>query len=210
MRDSGVGSGCPVVQSALVGNDVPKLDSRSARELMLASELYQADDPELNEGSVVAARRTAEYNALPLDAEKARMRLLRSFLGFVGDDVCIRAPFHCDYGTQIRIGARTFINAGFVALDCAAITIGEDVQIATNVQLLTATHPVDPELRRAKWESAHPITIGDNAWLGGGAIVLPGVTIGANGVVGAGAVVTKDVPPNVVVVGNPARVLRQI
>jgi maltose O-acetyltransferase len=100
------------------------------------------------------------------------------------------------------------VNCGLVALDVAAITIGDDVQIGPNVQLLTPTHPLDAELRRAKWEAAEPIVIHDNAWLGGGAIVLPGVTVGENAVVGAGAVVTKTVAPNVVVAGNPARVVR--
>jgi maltose O-acetyltransferase len=103
-----------------------------------------------------------------------------------------------------------FANFGLVALDVAPITIGDDVQIGPNVQLLTPTHPLDPDLRRAKWESAKPIVIEDNAWLGGGAIVLPGVTVGANAIVGAGAVVTKDVPTNTVVVGNPARVTRTL
>ena len=103
-----------------------------------------------------------------------------------------------------------FANFGLVALDVAPIRIGDDVQIGPNVQLLTPTHPLDPGLRRAKWEAAEPIEIGANAWLGGGAIVLPGVTIGENSVVGAGAVVTRDVPSDVVVVGNPARVIRSL
>jgi maltose O-acetyltransferase len=126
------------------------------------------------------------------------------------EDTAIRPPLRVDYGGHIRIGARSFANFGLVALDVAAITIGDDVQIGTNVQLLTPTHPVDPEPRRAKWEAAKPITIGDNVWLGSGAIVLAGVTIGQNTVVGAGAVVTRDLPANVVAVGNPARVIRTI
>jgi maltose O-acetyltransferase len=95
-------------------------------------------------------------------------------------------------------------------LDVAAITVGDDVQIGTNVQLLTPTHPVEPEPRRAKWEAAKPITIGDNVWLGSGTIVLPGVTVGENTVVGAGSVVVRDVPANVVAVGNPARIVRRL
>jgi maltose O-acetyltransferase len=116
----------------------------------------------------------------------------------------------CDYGYQIHVGARTFINYGVVLLDVGTITIGEDVQVGPNVQFLTPTHPLDPETRRAKWEAAKPITIGNNVWLGGGVIILPGVSIGENTVVGAGAVVTKDLPANVVAVGNPARVIRQV
>ena len=117
---------------------------------------------------------------------------------------------YVDYGRHLTIGARCFANYGLVALDVAPITIGDDVQIGPNVQLLTPTHPVEAGPRRDKWESAAPITIGDNVWLGGGAIVLAGVTIGDNTVVGAGAVVTRDLPADVVAVGNPARVVRQL
>jgi maltose O-acetyltransferase len=140
----------------------------------------------------------------------ARQALLLELLGRVGDGVEIRPPLMVDYGYQITVGARTFINYGAVLLDVAPITIGEDGQFGPNVQLLTPTHPLDPELRRQKWEAAEPIVIGDNVWLGGGAIVLPGITIGDNTVVGAGAVVTKDLPANVVAVGNPARIIRHL
>jgi maltose O-acetyltransferase len=122
----------------------------------------------------------------------------------------LRPPLYVDHGTNLRVGARCFANFGLVALDVADITIGDDVQIGPNVQLLTPTHPVEPGLRRAKWEAAEPITIGDNVWLGGGAIVLPGVTIGENTIVGAGAVVTRDLPADVVAVGDPARVVRTL
>lgn len=115
-----------------------------------------------------------------------------------------------DYGSNITVGARTFVNYNLTALDVAAITIGEDCQIGPNVQLLTPTHPLEPGPRRDKLEAARPIVIGDNVWLGGGAIVLPGVTIGDNSVIGAGAVVTRDVPANVVAVGNPARPVRNV
>ena len=115
-----------------------------------------------------------------------------------------------DYGENITIGPRTFVNYHLTALDVAVITIGADCQIGPNVQLLTPTHPVEPGPRRDRLEAARPITIGDNVWLGGGVIVLPGVTIGANTVVGAGAVVTRDLPANVVAVGNPARVVRRL
>ena len=125
-------------------------------------------------------------------------------------EAVVRPPFRCDYGYQTSIGARTFVNWGLIALDVAPITIGEDVQIGPNVQLLTATHPLEPGPRRQKWESSKPIAIGNNVWLGGGVIVCPGVTIGENTVVGAGAVVVKDLPANVVAVGNPARILRSL
>jgi maltose O-acetyltransferase len=116
----------------------------------------------------------------------------------------------CDYGFQLHIGDRTFINFGLVALDVAMISIGDDVQIGPNVQLLTPTHPLVASERRAKLEGAAPIAIGDNVWLGGGVIVLPGVTIGADTVVGAGSVVTRDLPSGVLAVGNPARVIRHL
>ena len=150
------------------------------------------------------------YDAITVDEPGERRRLLEELLGAIGPDTVIRPPFRCDYGRYLRMGARSFANFGLVALDCAPITIGDDVQIGPNVALLTPTHPIDPDLRRAGWESAQPITIGDNVWLGGGVIVLPGVTIGSDSVVGAGAVVTRDLAEGVVAVGNPARVLRAV
>lgn len=180
------------------------------RERMLAGELYIADDPELGEQSSQALDLMQAYNATPVRGKAVRRRLLEELLGSVGEDTEIRPPLYIDYGRHISIGARCFANFGLVALDVAAIVIGDDVQIGPNVQLLTPTHPIEPEPRRAKWEAAQPITIGDNVWLGGGAIVLPGVTIGENTVVGAGAVVVRDLPPDVVAVGNPARIVRRL
>jgi maltose O-acetyltransferase len=185
-------------------------DSRSMRERMLAGDLYIADDPELGELSSNALDLAAAYNATSARQRGLRRRLLEELLGSIGEGSEIRPPLYVDYGSQIRIGARCFANFGLVAADVAAITIGDDVQIGPNVQLLTPTHPVPPEPRRQKWEAARPITIGDNVWLGGGAIVLPGVSIGENTVVGAGAVVTRDLPANVVAAGNPARVIRPV
>ncbi|GAA2757611.1 sugar O-acetyltransferase [Actinopolymorpha rutila] len=179
-------------------------------ERMLAGDLYIADDPAIWEDLLRAMDLTDAFNATSARDPGEQRRLLTELLGAIGEDSYIRPPLRVDYGSHVRIGARTFANFGLVALDVAAITIGDDVQIGTNVQLLTPTHPVDPELRRAKWEAAKPISIGDNVWLGSGTIVLPGVTIGANTVVGAGAVVTRDLPANVVAVGNPARVVRTI
>jgi maltose O-acetyltransferase len=135
--------------------------------------------------------------------------LLREMLRHVGEGVVVRPPFFCEYG-NIRIDERTFINVDAIVLDVAPVTIGSACQIATRVQILTATHPIDPEPRRDGWEYAQPITIADNVWLGGGVIVCPGVTIGQHTVVGAGAVVTKDLPAGVVAAGVPARILREI
>jgi maltose O-acetyltransferase len=185
-------------------------DTRTMRERMLAGDLYIADDPQLAEENQRAMRLTEQLNATPAAEGDERRRILTELLGHYGEHSEVRPPFYCDYGHHIRIGARTFVNFGLVALDVAPITIGDDVQLGPNVQLLTPTHPVEPEPRRAKWEAAEPIIIGDNVWLGGGVIVLPGVTIGENTVVGAGSVVTKDLPAGVVAVGNPARVVRSI
>ncbi len=184
--------------------------NQSMRERMLAGEWYLADDPEIAEELTTAAELLAMYNTTAARDGPRRRQLLEQLLGFVGEGSEIRPPLYVDYGTRIRLGARCFANFGLVALDVAPITIGDDVQIGPNVQLLTPTHPVDPESRRAKWEAAEPITIGDNVWLGGGVIVLPGVAIGHDTVVGAGSVVSRDLPANVVAVGSPARVVRSV
>ncbi len=173
------------------------------RARMLAGDLYVADH-------LRAMRLLEQFNRSPVDAPDERQRLLRELLGTLGEGGVIRPPFCCDYGYQTHLGARSFVNFGLVALDVARITIGEDVQIGPNVQLLTPTHPIEADLRRAKWEAAKPISIGNNVWLGGGVIVCPGVTIGDNTVVGAGAVVVKDLPASVVAVGNPARAIRRL
>ena len=143
-------------------------------------------------------------------AHEERRALLRELFGAFGDDSEIRPPLQVDYGYRTTIGARTFANWNLTSLDVARVTIGDDVQIGPNVQLLTATHPLDPDQRRDKWEAAEPITLENNVWLGGGVVVCPGVTIGENTVVGAGAVVTKDLPANVVAVGSPARVIKEL
>ncbi|XRQ09034.1 sugar O-acetyltransferase [Actinomadura welshii] len=185
-------------------------DTRTNRERMLAGDLYVADDPDLEAASKRAIALAHRYGELyPVDQDGARA-VLEDLLGSVAPDAHIRAPLYVDYGTYITVGSGTFANYGLVALDVAPITIGDDVQIGPNVQLLTPTHPLDPGKRRAKLEAAEPIVIEDNVWLGGGAIVLPGVTIGANTIIGAGAVVSKDVPSDVVAVGNPARITRRL
>ena len=177
---------------------------------MLRGELYLADDPEIAAAQARAQELQERYNATRHDEQELRDRLLRELLRDVGEGVVVRPPFYCDYGSHTSIGARTFVNYDCVLLDVAPIRIGAVCQLATRVQLLTATHPIDPEPRRLGWESAEPIELGDNVWLGGGAIVCPGVSIGEDTVVGAGAVVTRDLPAGVVAAGVPARVLREI
>jgi maltose O-acetyltransferase len=179
---------------------------KTHKQRMLDGELYRADDPEVAADFIRAQQRAERYNAIdPADPQR-REAALRELFGQIGPDCEVRAPLRVDFGYHIRLGARVFINYDAVMLDVAAITVGDDTLIGPNVQLLTPTHPLDAELRRAKWEAAKPIAIGRNVWLGGGVIVCPGVTIGDDTVVGAGAVVTKDLPPGVVAVGNPARI----
>jgi maltose O-acetyltransferase len=185
-------------------------DSRTNLERMAAGDLYIADDPEIIRRYQRAVRLAARYQAAYVEDPDAARPILAELLGSLGEEVHLRPPLYVDYGSNITIGARTFVNYNLTALDVAAITIGEDCQIGPNVQLLTPTHPLEPGPRRDKLEAARPITIGNNVWLGGGATVLPGVSIGDNSVIGAGAVVTRDVPADVVAVGNPARQVRTL
>lgn len=185
-------------------------DPRTNHERMLAGDHYIADDPEIAREAQRAVRLAAEYQAAYARDADAAQPILGELIGELGAGAHIRPPLFVDYGSRISVGEGTFVNFNLTALDVARITIGKDCQIGPNVQLLTPTHPLEPGPRRDKLEAARPITIGDNVWLGGGAIVLPGVTIGDNSVIGAGAVVTRDVPANVVAVGNPARVVREL
>jgi maltose O-acetyltransferase len=180
------------------------------KDRMLSGELYLADDPELRADAVRCDALLARFNATRATDVDERRRILTDLLGELGEGTVIRPPLFMDYGYQTSVGSGTFINFNCVILDVGRVRIGADVQIGPNVQILTPTHPIDPEQRRSGLEAAKPITIEDNVWLGGGAIVLAGVTIGRDTVVGAGAVVTKDLPPGVVAVGNPARVIRPV
>ena len=178
---------------------------------MLAGELYHANDPELQAELARCASLLQRYNTVTWpDQPDERRQLLTELLGRLGEETVIRPPVYFDYGSQTTIGARTFINFGAVILDVGKVSIGDDVQIGPNVQILTATHPLDAETRRAGWESQKPISIADGVWLGGGVIVCPGVSIGENTVAGAGAVVTRDIPPKVFAAGNPCRVIRTL
>jgi maltose O-acetyltransferase len=180
------------------------------RDQMRSGELYRGDDPELNAELDKRQLLVQRFNQIPIDREDERRALLEHALASFGEGAYIRSPFYFDWGDGIRIGERTFINSTCTMLDCAPITVGAECLIASGVQLVAATHPVDPEPRRDGWEYALPVTIGDGVWLGAGVIVCPGVTIGENTVVGAGSVVTRDLPAGVVAYGNPARVARDI
>lgn len=187
-----------------------RVTERTMLQRMLAGELYLADDPEIQAASRRAVGLTHRINQHdPTDGDGLRT-LFTELLGEYGEGSQIRPPFRCDYGSQIRIGERFFANFGLVVLDVVSVTVGADVQVGPNVQLLTATHPLEPGPRRDKWESGRPIAIGDNVWLGAGVIVCPGVTIGDDTVVAAGSVVTRDLPAGVLAVGSPARVVRDL
>jgi maltose O-acetyltransferase len=179
------------------------------REKMLAGELYRATDPELVAESARADRLVRAFNATTVDDLDRRAALLHELLGSVGADVVVRPPFYCDYGYNIHLGRGTFLNYNCVLLDVGRIEIGELCQIGPAVQIYAADHPRDPALRRQGLENAKPVRIGNNVWIGGGAIILPGITIGDDAVIGAGSIVTRDVLSGVTVAGNPARILKQ-
>ena len=191
--------------------DAPRFrdDERTPSQRMADGDFYVADDV-LAAHTKRAVRLLSLYEqAHPTDPDIARY-LLAQVIGSVGEGVDIRPPLRVDYGHNITIGDGSWVNFGLTALDVAPIVIGQDVLIGPNCSLYTAIHPTEPGPRRAKWESAAPITLGDNVWLGGSVVVCPGVTIGENSIIGAGAVVTRDIPANSIAVGNPARVIRAL
>lgn len=171
---------------------------------MLAGELYDASDAEIQTAQGATQRWLGRYNARDWSPSE-RFGLLRERFAEVGDGVVVRPPFHCDYGFNIRLGAGVFLNFNCVILDVVGVTIGAGTQIGPGVQLLAADHPRDPATRAAGLEFGRPVRIGRNVWIGGGAILLPGVTVGDDAVIGAGSVVTRDVPAGATAVGNPAR-----
>lgn len=177
---------------------------------MRAGELYPGDDPELNRELDRRQAMVGALNAIPYERVEERAAALADLLAAIGEGTFIRPPFYCDFGDGIRIGARTFVNSNCTLYDGAPITIGDECLLAAGVQLITATHPVDPAARRAALEQALPVTLADGVWLGAAVLVCPGVSIGENTVVGAGSVVTRDLPAGVVAFGNPARVAREI
>lgn len=176
---------------------------------MLAGRLYQPADREIQADLAACQAWLARYNATLAVPSDARLSLLRERLAEAGEGVVVRPPFHCDFGFNIRLGPGVFLNFGCVILDVTEVSIGEGTQIGPAVQIYAADHPRDGETRRAGLEFGRPVRIGRNAWIGGGAIILPGVTIGDDSVIGAGSVVTRDVPAGSTVAGNPARPLRR-
>jgi len=181
---------------------------RSEWERMVAGDPYVARDPELVRLRAEARRILRRYNVSAEGGE--RDELLEELLGYAPAGLWIEPPFHCDYGRNIRFGRNVYFNFDCVILDVAPVTIGDDVQVGPAVQVYTATHPLDPAERRSGVEFGRPVRIGSDVWIGGGSVINPGVTIGDAAVIGSGSVVTRDIPPNVVAVGNPCRVRREI
>lgn len=181
------------------------LDERSQKQRMLAGELYIADDPELAADNRRISAWMDRYNATQTLSQPERQALLEAIFARVGAGCNIRPPFHCDYGYNISLGRGVFMNHNCCILDVVQVSIGDLTQIGPGVQILTADHPRDPAQRRQMLEFGRPVTIGANVWIGGGAILLPGVTVGDDAIIGAGSVVTRDVPAGGVAVGNPAR-----
>jgi maltose O-acetyltransferase len=179
----------------------------SEREKMIRGERYDPRDPELVAARVRARHLLQAYNATdPEDA--GRERLLRELIPAAGTPVWIEPPFFCDYGWNITLGANFYCNFNCVVLDICPVSIGANVLLGPAVQLYAASHPLSPALRRTGIEDGAPITIGDDVWIGGGSIVLPGVSIGAGTTIGAGSVLTRDIPGGVLAAGNPCRVIR--
>lgn len=184
---------------------------RSEREKMMSGDWYRSWDPEIMALQQQARQLCREYNDCPENQPETRRALLGKLLGEAGELVWINSPFQCDYGVNIKVGNRVFFNFNCVVLDCGEVRIGNDVFIGPAVQIYTVIHPLAPESR---WSGvgvrAEPVVIGDDVWIGGGAIICPGVKIGSHSVIGAGSVVTKDIPAGVLAVGNPCRVIRSL
>jgi maltose O-acetyltransferase len=180
--------------------------TRSEKAKMLAGELYDPSDPELQAELAATHRWLARYNAALAASDAERRTLLLERLAAVGEGAVIRPPFHCDSGFNISLGAGVFLNFNCVILDVVAVGIGDRTQIGPAVQILAADHPRDAAERAAGLEFGRPIRIGRNVWIGGGAIILPGVSVGDDALIGAGSVVTRDISAGAVAFGNPARV----
>jgi len=181
--------------------------AKSEKEKMLAGELYRPGDPEIQSDQAATKAWLVRYNAALAATPGERRLLLAERFGAVGEGAVVRPPFHCDFGHNIHFGAEVFLNFNCVILDVVPVTIGDRTQIGPAVQIYSADHPRDAVTRKSGLEFGRPVRIGSDCWIGGGAIILPGVTIGDGAVIGAGSVVTRDVAAGVTVVGNPARVV---
>lgn len=180
------------------------------KERMLQGLPYKAWLDGLAEERLENKRKIYQYNNLQPDAFEKQDMLIKQILGRTGDNIHIEAPFHCDYGYNIEVGENFYANYNLIILDVGKVIIGKNAQIAPNVSIYTAGHPIHPESRNSGYEYGIAVTIGDNVWIGGNVCIMPGVTIGSNVVIGAGSVVTKDIQDNVIAAGNPCRVIRPI
>jgi len=180
------------------------------KERMLAGLPYKAWLDGLSEEHTECLKKIYDYNLLPPGDKEKKTAMIKNILGKTGERINVEQPFHCDYGTNIEVGEDFFANYNLTILDVGKVTIGKCAQIAPNVSIYTAGHPIHPDSRNSGYEYGIAITIGDNVWIGGNSVILPGVTIGHNVVIGAGSVVTKDIPDNVIAAGNPCRVIREI
>lgn len=180
------------------------------KERMLAGLPYKAWLDGLSEENMENKLKIYEYNLLRPDERNRINELIKDILGKTGDKIIIEQPFHCDYGKNIEVGNNFFANYNCTILDVGKVIIGENVMFAPNVSIYTAGHPIHPKSRNSGYEYGIAITIGDNVWIGGSVVINPGVHIGNNVVIGSGSVVTKDIPDNVIAVGNPCRVIREI
>lgn len=194
---------------------------KTEMEKCLAGEWYEVHNPVFIELKAKTDKLMRQYNALAYDEKAKRREILEQMVGSIGSKVSVATPFICDYGVNIHIGNNVTVNSNCTFVDCNKITIGNNVLIAPNVQIYTATHPIELNERLFPVEtddgteyirrtSALPVTIGDGCWIGGGVIIIPGITIGAGSVIAAGSVVVKDIPENVVAAGNPCKVIRKI
>jgi maltose O-acetyltransferase len=180
------------------------------KQKMLGGELYLAADEELVADRLRCRKLLRAYNTADPADEEGRRRIADALLARIGQGSWIEAPFHCDYGTNISIGARFYANFDCVILDPAAVVIGDDVFFGPGVHIYTATHPIDSRERIKGPELAHPVRIGSRCWIGGRAVILPGIAIGDDTTIGAGSVVTRAVPARVLAAGNPCRVIRTL
>ena len=183
---------------------------KTEKEKMLSGGLYSATDPELSEERLRARRMLKELNDSPEDEQEKRKRVISELIPNSGVNLWLQPPFYCDYGTNLCIGDNVFFNFNCVVLDVMRVEVGSRTLIGPNVQIYTATHPMNHLERAAGLEYARPVTIGQDVWIGGSAVICPGVTIGDRSVIGAGSVVTKDIPPDVFAAGNPCRVIREL
>lgn len=180
------------------------------KEKMLAGELYQAGDPQLEAERLHARKLLKSFNESDPEDKETRIEILRSLFGKIGKNLWIDPPFFCDYGYNISIGDNVFFNFNCVILDVVPVSFGDRVMVGPNVQFYPASHPLDAKTRGELWEYGKEIHVGSDVWIGGGSIICPGVSIGDRSIIAAGTVVTKDVPSDVIVAGNPAKIIRKL